>query len=124
MSLYTPKELDYINSEFERMLAVYMQSNPNGNEDVVRRAYAFALDAHNGMRRRSGEPYIFHPISVAMIVANEIGLGATSISCALLHDVVEDTQHTAEEIEALFGKKIASIVSGLTKLKGATTFLV
>ncbi|MHA6697658.1 RelA/SpoT family protein [Chryseobacterium sp. A321] len=83
---------------------------------LIRRAFDLALDAHKDQRRKSGEPYIYHPIEVAKIVANEIGLGATSIACALLHDVVEDSDYTYEDLEKRFGKKIADIVNGLTKI--------
>src|SRR4030042_4593737 len=77
-----------------------------------------ANEAHKGMRRRSGEPYILHPIAVAKIATHEIGLGTKSVICALLHDVVEDTDYTIEDIEHHFGKKIASIIDGLTKIAG------
>ncbi|KMQ71910.1 RelA/SpoT family protein [Chryseobacterium koreense] len=83
---------------------------------LIRKAFDIALDAHKDQRRKSGEPYIYHPIEVAKIVANEIGLGATSIACALLHDVVEDSDYTYEDIYKIFGKKIADIVNGLTKI--------
>ncbi len=89
------------------------------NEDqnrLIRKAFDIALDAHKDQRRKSGEPYIYHPIEVAKIVANEIGLGATSIACALLHDVIEDSEYTYEDIRQLFGEKIAGIVNGLTKI--------
>ena len=82
----------------------------------IRKAFNLALNSHEGMRRKSGEPYIFHPIAVARIVAEEVGLGTTSIICALLHDVVEDTEITLEDIESLFGKKAANIIDGLTKI--------
>ena len=84
----------------------------------VRKAFKMAVEAHKDMRRKSGEPYIYHPISVAAIAAGEIGLGATSIVCALLHDVVEDTDYTLEDIRGLFGDKVAAIIDGLTKIKG------
>ena len=84
---------------------------------VVQRAFEFANDAHRNVRRRSGEPYILHPIQVAMIVVNDISLGYKSISAALLHDVVEDTEYTVEDIRERFGDKIASLVDGLTKIK-------
>ncbi|MBK8845025.1 MAG: bifunctional (p)ppGpp synthetase/guanosine-3',5'-bis(diphosphate) 3'-pyrophosphohydrolase [Bacteroidetes bacterium] len=84
----------------------------------IRKAFDLALDAHKDMRRRSGEPYILHPLAVAQIVAREIGLGATSIICALLHDTVEDTEITLTDIEKLFGKKVAVIIDGLTKISG------
>lgn len=83
---------------------------------LIRKAFDIALDAHKDQRRKSGEPYIYHPIEVATIVANEIGLGATSIACALLHDVIEDSDYTYEDIKKIFGKKIADIVNGLTKI--------
>lgn len=82
----------------------------------IKRAFDFATDAHKEQRRKTGEPYIYHPIAVAKIVANEIGLGTTSIACALLHDVIEDSDYTYEDIEKAFGKKAADIVNGLTKI--------
>ncbi|MCQ2185003.1 MAG: HD domain-containing protein, partial [Bacteroidales bacterium] len=84
---------------------------------VVKKAFDFAMAAHSGVRRRSGEPYILHPIAVARIVVDDIGLGYKSISAALLHDVVEDTEYTIEDIRTHFGDKIASLVDGLTKIK-------
>lgn len=86
------------------------------NNKLIRKAFDVALDAHKDQRRKSGEPYIYHPIAVAKIVAAEIGLGATSIACALLHDVVEDSDYTYEDIKKMFGQKIADIVNGLTKI--------
>lgn len=86
------------------------------DKDLIRRAFDLSVEAHSEQRRKSGEPYIFHPIAVAKIVAYEIGLGATSIAAALLHDVVEDTHYTIEDIERLFGENIARIVNGLTKI--------
>lgn len=85
--------------------------------DVVQKAFEFANEAHKGVRRRSGEPYILHPIAVAQIVVSSIGLGYKSICAALLHDVVEDTDYTVDDIKNLFGSKIASLVDGLTKIK-------
>jgi GTP diphosphokinase / guanosine-3',5'-bis(diphosphate) 3'-diphosphatase len=85
---------------------------------LVRKAFNMAVEAHKDMRRESGEPYIYHPLSVAIIAVGEIGLGGTSIICALLHDVVEDTEFTLEDIRGLFGEKVASIIDGLTKIKG------
>ncbi|MFQ5334906.1 MAG: RelA/SpoT family protein, partial [Flavobacteriales bacterium] len=84
---------------------------------MIRKAFDFALDAHRSIRRKSGELYIFHPLSVARIIAKEIGLGTTSIVCALLHDVVEDTEVTLDDIEAVFGEKVARIIDGLTKIQ-------
>ncbi|PRB04506.1 RelA/SpoT family protein [Chryseobacterium sp. MYb7] len=86
------------------------------NNKLIRKAFDIALDAHKDQRRKSGEPYIYHPIAVAKIVATEIGLGATSIACALLHDVIEDSDYTYEDLKKIFGEKIASIVNGLTKI--------
>lgn len=102
---------------YKNLLKVY---KPKSEEDkrIVRKAFNLAVDAHKDMRRKSGEPYIYHPISVATIAAEEIGLGTTSVVCALLHDVVEDTEYTLEDIHGLFGDKVASIIDGLTKIKG------
>lgn len=85
---------------------------------LIRKAFDLAKESHKGVKRKSGEPYIVHPIAVAKIVTAEIGLGATAITCALLHDVVEDTEYTLEDIEHFFGEKIASIIDGLTKISG------
>lgn len=85
---------------------------------LIRKAFEVALEAHKDMRRKSGEPYIYHPIAVARIAAGEIGLGTTSVVCALLHDVVEDTELTLEDMSKMFGPKIASIIDGLTKISG------
>src|SRR5690606_11109652 len=89
-----------------------------GDKQMIRKAFDMALDSHSDMRRKSGEPYIYHPIAVAQIAAEEIGLGTTSIVCALLHDVVEDTNVSLEEVENHFGKKVAKIIDGLTKISG------
>ena len=89
---------------------------------LIRKAFNYAADAHMSMRRKSGEPYITHPIAVARICTEEIGLGATSIACALLHDTVEDTDVTLEDIENLFGRKVKRIIDGLTKISGAFDF--
>ncbi|MFA6950355.1 MAG: RelA/SpoT family protein [Lentimicrobiaceae bacterium] len=87
------------------------------NKRMVRKAFNLAVSAHKDMRRRSGEPYIYHPLEVARIVAGEIGLGETSIICALLHDVVEDTDYTIDDMRRMFGEKVARIIDGLTKIK-------
>jgi GTP diphosphokinase / guanosine-3',5'-bis(diphosphate) 3'-diphosphatase len=89
-----------------------------GDKRMIRKAFDMALESHAAMRRKSGEPYIYHPIAVAQIAAEEIGLGTTSIVCALLHDVVEDTDVSLEDIEREFGKKVAMIIDGLTKISG------
>ena len=107
-----------MNGAYKVLRDGYLASNHRKKVDIIDRAFRFACEAHKGVRRRSGEPYIMHPIEVARIVSQEIGLGSTSICSALLHDVVEDTEYTVEDIEAQFGKKIAEIVSGLTKISG------
>ncbi len=109
---------ELIQSKFRELLDGYLQSNHRKKVEIIERAFKFANEAHRGIRRRSGEPYILHPIAVARIVSQEIGLGSTSICAALLHDVVEDTEYTVEDIENHFGKKIALIVDGLTKISG------
>ena len=107
-----------INEAFQEMLGTYLASKHRKKVDIITRAFNFAKHAHKGVRRNSGEPYILHPIAVARIVSEEIGLGSTSICAALLHDVVEDTEYTVEDISNLFGPKIAQIVDGLTKISG------
>ena len=107
-----------IKQAFDDLLKSCTRCNKRGDKALLRKAFKIALDAHKGMKRKSGESYIIHPISVAKIVAKEMGLGATSISSALLHDVVEDTDYSVEDIENLFGNKIASIIDGLTKISG------
>ena len=115
----TPEEDDrLVEAEFQDLLEGYLQSNHRRKVEIIEKAFRFAKKAHEGIRRRSGEPYILHPIAVAKIVSREIGLGSTSICAALLHDVVEDTDYTVEDIEHNFGKKIAVIVAGLTKISG------
>ncbi len=89
-----------------------------GDKEMIRKAFEVAVEAHKEMRRKSGEPYIYHPIAVAHICAEEMGLGATGICCALLHDTVEDTDVTLEDIKGLFGDKVAAIIDGLTKISG------
>ena len=107
-----------INDAFQTLLDSYLNSRHRKKVDLITKAFNFAKQAHKGVRRLSGEPYIMHPISVAQIVCSEIGLGSTSICSALLHDVVEDTEYTVEDIENIFGPKIAQIVDGLTKISG------
>ena len=107
-----------IQQEFDALLEDYLNSNHRKKTEIITKAFNFARSAHDGLRRRSGEPYIMHPIAVARIVVRDIGLGSTSICSALLHDVVEDTDYTVEDIENLFGPKIAQIVDGLTKISG------
>lgn len=114
----TPEEDKMIEDAFAEVLDGYLKSNHRKKVEIINRAFAFAKEAHKGVRRRSGEPYIMHPIAVAKIASQEIGLGSTSICAALLHDVVEDTDYTVEDIEQHFGKKIAQLVEGLTKISG------
>lgn len=115
---FTPAEERMIEAEYQALLNDYLHSMHSQRVELIDRAYHLAKQAHNGVRRLSGEPYMMHPLSVARIVVKEIGLGSTSICAALLHDVVEDTDYTTEDIERMFGPKIASIVEGLTKLSG------
>ncbi len=114
----TPQEEIAIQQEFEALLDDYRHTLHRQKIELITKAFHFAKQAHRGIRRRSGEPYILHPLAVARIVVKEIGLGSTSICSALLHDVVEDTEYTKEDIENLFGTKIADIVDGLTKISG------
>ena len=107
-----------IASRYRQLLRVSKWSREKGDISIIRKAFDLALEAHKPQRRKSGEPYIYHPIAVAKIAAEEIGLGTTSIVCALLHDVVEDTDITLEDIEAGFGPKVANIIDGLTKISG------
>ena len=115
------KAIDYekmVDEAFQHLLNTYLASRHRKKVDIITKAFNFARQAHKGVRRLSGEPYILHPIAVAQIACEEMGLGATSISAALLHDVVEDTDYTVEDIENIFGPKIAQIVDGLTKISG------
>lgn len=105
-----------IDNEFNALINDYLNSNHRRKIDIITRAFQLAKEAHKGARRRSGEPYIMHPLAVARIVCGEIGLGSTSICAALLHDVIEDTEYTEEDIRGLLGDKIARIVVGLTKI--------
>ncbi len=107
-----------VNNAFQHLLESYLASRHRKKVDIITKAFNFARQAHKGVKRLSGEPYIMHPIAVAQIACSEIGLGSTSISSALLHDVVEDTDYTVEDIKNIFGPKIAQIVDGLTKISG------
>ncbi|MFA5044391.1 MAG: RelA/SpoT family protein [Paludibacter sp.] len=111
-------EEQQIQDEFDALLEDYSNTNHRQKIELITKAFNFAKTAHKGIKRRSGEPYIMHPLAVARIVVREIGLGSTSICSALLHDVVEDTDYTVEDISNLFGPKIAQIVDGLTKISG------
>jgi len=103
-------------NRYRSLLRACNEKTTKEDKKEIRKAFNLAVKGHENIRRKSGEPYILHPIAVANICAKEIGLGTTSIICALLHDIVEDTEYTVEDIEKLFGKKIATIISGLTKI--------
>ncbi len=107
-----------IQDAYKRLIDTYLASPHRKKVDIIEKAFNFAKQAHQGVRRLSGEPYIMHPLAVAQIVCEEIGLGSTSICSALLHDVVEDTDYTVEDIRNIFGPKIAQIVDGVTKISG------
>ena len=109
---------ELVSAAFQRLLDTYLASNHRKKVERITKAFNFAKQAHKGVRRLSGEPYILHPIAVAQIACGEIGLGSTSICAALLHDVEEDTDYTNEDIANLFGQKVADIVEGLTKISG------
>ena len=118
--MFTEEDYKVINRELETLKMSSLKRCANQEEfELVLKAFDFANEVHKGVRRRSGEPYILHPIAVARIVVQEIGLGYKSICAALLHDVVEDTNYTVEDIKNHFGQKIASLVDGLTKIKTA-----
>ena len=110
------KEDKEILNKYRNLLRACSDKTDKEDKKNIRKAFNFAVDAHKEMRRKSGEPYIYHPIAVAHITAKEIGLGATSIICALLHDVVEDTNYEIEDIKRIFGSKVSKIIEGLTKI--------
>lgn len=114
----TEEETDIIQKDFEDLLSKCVRCDGPDDHEQIRKAFRIAFEQHKHMRRKSGEPYIIHPIAVARICTYEMGLGAKSIISALLHDVVEDTDYTLDEIRFHFGDKIASIVDGLTKISG------
>lgn len=118
MSVETETDKKLILDHYQDLLIHINKNITPENKQFIDKAFCFAWEAHKGVRRKSGEPYILHPIAVAKIVANEIGLGTKSIVSSLLHDVVEDTEYTLEDIENYFGAKIASLVDGLTKMSG------
>ena len=111
-------EEELIQKEFDALIEGYLNSNHRKKTAIITKAFNYSKSAHKCLKRRFGEPYILHPLAVANIVLNEIGLGSTSICSALLHDVVEDTDYTVEDISNHFGPKIAQIVDGLTKISG------
>ena len=114
----TQRDDEMVNHAFQHLVDTYLASPHRKKVDFITRAFHFARKAHEGVRRLSGEPYIMHPLAVAQIACGEIGLGSTSICAALLHDVVEDTDYTVDDITNVFGEKIAQIVDGLTKISG------
>ena len=111
------KEKKEILNRYRSLLRVNKDRLSKNDKKIIRKAFNVAVEAHKNMRRKSGEPYIYHPIAVAHISAKEIGLGTTSIVCSLLHDVVEDTDYTLADIKKNFGKKYALIIDGLTKIQ-------
>lgn len=113
----TAEEIE-IRREFNQLLATCTRCDNKEDKAMIKKAFKLAFEAHRDMRRKSGELYIVHPLAVARIINQEMGLGSKSIICALLHDVVEDTDYTLEDIERIFGPKIASIIDGLTKISG------
>ena len=113
---FIEEENKQIAKQYKELLRISYRSLNDDDKKLIRKAFDTAVDAHKEQRRKSGEAYIFHPIAVAKIVASEIGLDATSIAAALLHDVVEDTEYTLNDLERLFGETVARIVDGLTKI--------
>src|SRR5687768_831059 len=118
MVIDTEQEKREIISRYRRLLRKAKPILNDGDAKIIKKAFTISLQAHKDMRRKSGEPFIFHPLAVAEICVEEIGLGTTSIVAALIHDVVEDTDIELIDIERMFGKKIARIVDGLTKIRG------
>ena len=112
------EEKKEILKRYRTLLKACKRRMEKGDKELIRKAFDVSLEAHKNMRRKSGEPYIFHPVAVALICVEEIGLGTTSIVCSLLHDTVEDTDVTLEDIRGMFGEKVAKIIDGLTKISG------
>ena len=121
MTDWGSKDKELIDGAFGDLLNSIEYKTDKDDVDLIKRAFRLANDAHNGIRRKTGEPYITHPIEVAQIVATEIGLGPTSIATALMHDVVEDSDYTLDDIKSMFGANIAKLIDGLTKISGVTT---
>jgi GTP diphosphokinase / guanosine-3',5'-bis(diphosphate) 3'-diphosphatase len=117
-AFYTEKEKEEILNRYKALLRSIRRDRTPEETRMVRKAFNIAVDAHKHMRRKSGEPYVYHPLSVARICAEEIGLGPTSVTCALLHDTVEDTDITLDDVRDLFGQEVATIIDGLTKISG------
>lgn len=118
MRTFSPEDELKIDREFDALMKSYVESCHRKKVEKVERAFRFARSAHQGSRRNDGSPYILHPLAVALICSKELGLGSTSIVCALLHDIVEHSDMTIDDIEANFGSQIASIVAGINKLSG------
>ncbi|MBS1650438.1 MAG: bifunctional (p)ppGpp synthetase/guanosine-3',5'-bis(diphosphate) 3'-pyrophosphohydrolase [Bacteroidetes bacterium] len=118
MKIDIEAERKEILNRYKLLIKSYKRTLSKSDKELIRKAFDIAVEAHKEMRRKSGEPYIYHPIAVAQICVEEIGLGVTSIVCALLHDTVEDTDLTLEDIKGLFGEKVAKIIDGLTKISG------
>jgi guanosine-3',5'-bis(diphosphate) 3'-pyrophosphohydrolase len=118
-NIFDDEDKNHIQAEYDSLIHNLHRCNKPGDRELIEKAFKVANEAHWNMRRKSGEPYIIHPIAVAKIVNQEIGLGAKSIAVALLHDVVEDTEYSLEDVERDFGDKIASLIDGLTKISGA-----
>src|ERR1043165_6266527 len=116
MQINLEAERKEILNRYKTLIKACRRNLEKGDKEMIRKAFEVAVEAHKGMRRKSGEPYIYHPIAVAQIAAEEIGLGPTSIVAALLHDVGEDTDLTLDDIKRLFGAKVTSIIDGLTKI--------
>ncbi len=114
---YSKEEKEEIERRHQQLIDAWHGRKEAQDLEMVEKAFYFAVEAHKDQRRRSGEPYIYHPIAVAYIAAHDIGLGRTSIICALLHDVVEDTQYTLDDIREMFGEKVSRVVDGLTKFE-------
>ena len=113
------REEQEIQAKYEELLEACRKNSPltDKQEDEIFRAFSLAKKAHAGTRRKSGEPYIFHPLAVALIAVQEVGLGPIAVICALLHDVVEDTDITLDQIRTIFGERVAVIVDGVTKIE-------
>jgi guanosine-3',5'-bis(diphosphate) 3'-pyrophosphohydrolase len=112
------KDQTEVLNRYRALLRTLPKKADNKDKKMIREAFKLAMDAHKNVRRKSGEPYVIHPIEVAIIVSKEIGLGPTSIAASLLHDVVEDSDYTLNDIERVFGEKVARIIDGLTKISG------
>ena len=118
MQIDLEAEKKEILNRYKNLIKACKRRLEKGDKEIIRKAFEVSVEAHKEMRRKSGEPYIYHPIAVAQICAEEIGLGTTAIVCALLHDTVEDTDMTLDDIKGMFGEKVSQIIDGLTKISG------